>query len=142
MGFSNVAEETALDKAPIDQMAKQFGRRVAKSMAVVEVADRTHEVKREVIDVFDEKTGEIVSRRVELVRPAGMSDADWNIHNDAMKPMKDMPGYLVSHFNRVELAQKLAGARRDELPPIAGYVVMTVEKKAYETVNVEPTEKE
>ena len=103
------------------QVAQAFGRLVAKSVAVVEVVDRTYEIPRD-------EAGE-------LVRPDGMKDADWNLHCDAMKTGKNVPVYLTSHLNRVELAQKIAG-HRGEAPPIAAYVVHTVAMQKYPVVDV------
>jgi hypothetical protein len=124
-----VMAESALDKVPLQQMAQRLGRLAAASVEIVSIADRTHELARR-----DTEDGQ------ELVRPPGMSEAEWNIHQDAMQPKQEMPGYLANHYERVHLVQKLAGSRPQELPPIAGYLVLTVEKKPYEIVNVETKE--
>jgi hypothetical protein len=96
---------------------------VAASVAVVEVTDKTHTLAR------DNVTGE-------LIRPMGMSDADWNLHCDAMRSARNAPVYLVEHYKRVETAQKIAGARGGDLPPVAGYVLHLMEKKVYDIVDV------
>jgi hypothetical protein len=105
-----------------DQIARRFGRMVEASANVVDVADRTHTIPRD--------------ERGNLIRPRGMSDAEWNIHCDAMCSSRDVPSYLAQHYRRVETAQKIAGLRGAELPPIAGYMVRIVERKNYETVDV------
>jgi hypothetical protein len=122
-----VADEVALDTVPASNLAREFGRMVANSAKVVDVADRTYEIKR------DPETGR-------LVRPNGMPDETWNIHCDAMRATRNLPAYLANHFARVELAQKLAGLKGAELPKIAQLVVQVNmgERPKYETVDVTP----
>jgi hypothetical protein len=120
--------ETALTTAPEEQVARRFGRMVAASANVVEVADRTHTIKRD--------------PEGRLIRPSGLTDAEWNVHMDAMCSAKNVPVYLAEHYRRVETAQKIAGARGAELPPVAGYVLHLMERKVYETVDVTATKEE
>lgn len=105
-----------------DQIARRFGRMVEASANVVDVADHTHTIPRD--------------ERGNLIRPPGMSDAEWNVHCDAMCSGRNVPVYLAEHYRRIETAQKIAGLRGADLPPIAGYVVHVMEKKVYETVDV------
>jgi hypothetical protein len=115
--------DTSLATIPEQQIARQFGKRVAASMEVVSVADRTHEIPR------DPETGA-------LIRPADMSDSEWNLHCDAMKSARNVPVYLQAHYNRVDTAMKIEGARGGDLPPVAGYVLHLMEKKVYPVVDV------
>jgi hypothetical protein len=101
---------------------------VANSVKVVETADRTHEIPRD-------KDGA-------LKRPDGMTDAEWNIHQDAMCSQKSVPVYLANHMRRVELAQKLAGDRTNDLPRLAKLVVRAVEERKYPTIDVTVKDKE
>ena len=120
--------DTALATVPEEQLAQRFGRMCADSAKVVDIADRTYELAR------DPETGD-------LIRPNGMSDAQWNLHCDAMKSTRNMPGYLVAHYTRVETAQKLAGLKGAELPKIAQYVVnisMPAERPQYPVIDVTP----
>jgi hypothetical protein len=109
-------------------IARQFGKLVEKSVEVIRVVDRTHEVSR--------------GEDGRLIRPEGMSDADWNLHTDAMQSQRNLPAYLASHMRRVELAQKIAGERATDLPPIAIAVVHTFEPKRYDVIDVTPTKEE
>ena len=119
---------TDLATVPEQQVAQRFGRMVAASANVVEVADKTHTIPR------DEKGN--------LKRPAGMSDAEWNVHQDAMCSTRNVPIYLAEHYRRIETAQKIAGMRGAELPPVAGYVLHLMEKKVYPVVDVTAPEEE
>jgi hypothetical protein len=112
-----------------EQVAVRIGRMASTSMAVVQVADRTHEIPR------DPETGA-------LMRPQGMSDADWNIHCDSMRSARNAPLYMVEHYRRVETAQKLAGLKGAELPKIAQYVVNVTmqERPKYPVIDVAPIE--
>ncbi len=116
---------TDLATVPEQQIAQRFGKMVSASADVVDIADRTHKISRD--DSGD------------LVRPDGMSDAEWNIHCDAMASERNAPIYLKEHYRRVETAQKIAGARGGELPPVAGYVLHLMEKKSYPVVDVTST---
>jgi len=118
-----------LATVPEQQLAQRFGNLCARSVEVIQVADRTHELSR------DPETGD-------LIRPPGMKDSDWNLHCDAMKSTRNMPGYLVAHYNRVETAQKLAGLKGAELPKIAQYVVNVTmqEKPKYPVIDVTPVD--
>ena len=119
--------DTSLATVPEQQLAHRFGNLCARSVEVVSVADRTHELAR------DPDTGA-------LIRPPGMKDSDWNLHCDAMESTRNMPGYLVAHYNRVETAQKLAGLKGAELPKIAQYVVnVTMQQRPeYPVIDVTP----
>jgi hypothetical protein len=119
---------TDLATVPEQQIAQRFGKMVSASADVVDVADRTNKISRD-------KAGN-------LVRPEGLSDAEWNIHCDAMCSTRNVPIYLSEHYRRVETAQKIAGARGAELPPIAGYVLHLMQAKVYETVDVTSTKDE
>ena len=122
---SEPGDSTAMVAAtPVErEIAHRFARLTNHSADVVEVADRTYTIPR--VDGV-------------LMRPEGMSEAEWNIHQDAMASSRNMPGYLAAHFRRVELAQKIAGERRADLPPIAGFVVHLVQQKQYDVVDVTP----
>jgi len=113
--------------APEEQLAQRFGRMCADSAKVVDIADRTYELAR------DPETGD-------LIRPNGMSDAQWNLHCDAMKSTRNMPGYLVAHYTRIETAHKLAGLKGTQLPKIAEYVVGVITKVEYPVIDVTPTD--
>jgi hypothetical protein len=116
---------TDLATVPEQQIARRFGKMVEASADVVDIADRTHKISR--------------GKDGALVRPEGMSDAEWNIHCDAMQSERNAPIYLKAHYQRVETAQKIAGARGAELPPVAGYVLHLMERKVYPTVDVTST---
>ena len=119
--------DTALATVPEEQLAQRFGRMCADSAKVVDIADRTYELAR------DPETGD-------LIRPNGMSDAQWNLHCDAMKSTRNMPGYLVAHYTRIETAHKLAGLKGTQLPKIAEYVVGVITKVEYPVIDVTPTD--
>ena len=121
--------DTALSTVPEQQVAKRFGRMVARSADVIDVVDATHTLKR------DPGSGR-------LIRPPGMDDATWNLHCDAMKSNKNVPVYLAEHYKRMETAQKIAGLRGAEAPPLAGYVVHVVERKTYPVVDVTVSKEE
>ena len=55
-----------------------------------------------------------------LEKPAGMSDADYNLACDALLAPKDCPVYLKMHIDRVALAQRIAGGlgAGDKVPVI------------------------
>ena len=115
--------DTARATVPEQQVAQRFGRMVARSADVIDVVDATHTLKR------DPDSGR-------LIRPPDMDDATWNLHCDAMKSNKNVPVYLAEHYKRMETAQKIAGLRGAEAPPLAGYVVHGVERKTYPVVDV------
>jgi len=95
---------------------------------VLDVVDRTYEIPRDEVG--------------RLERPPGLSDAEWNLHCDAMLPSKDRPTYLQVHINRVELAHKIAGDRSAAPPELAKMVVQVLEqpKREYEVIDVTPEE--
>jgi hypothetical protein len=119
---------TDLASVPEQQVAQRFGRMVSASANVVDVADKTHEIHR--------------SPDGKLVRPPGMSNAEWNIHCDAMCSTRNVPVYLAEHYKRIETAQKIAGMRGGELPPVAGYVLHLMEKKVYPVLDVTASKEE
>jgi hypothetical protein len=119
---------TDLATVPEQQVAQRFGRMVAASANVVEVAGKTHTIPRD--------------ERGNLIRPPGMNDAEWNLHCDAMCSTRNVPIYLLEHYKRVETAQKIAGMRGGELPPVAGYVLHLMEKKTYPVIDVTVSKEE
>jgi len=122
---------TDLATASGQQVAKRFGQIMAKSAEIVEIAGRTNELPR------NEETGG-------LIRPPGMSDADWNIHCDAMLPAKSAPLYMTQHFTRVEIAQRIAGAKDLATPMIARYAVgaAPAQEAQYDVIDVTPSKEE
>jgi len=77
-----------------------------------------------------------------LKRPEGMSDREWHIHQDAMLPVKQAPIYMIEHYKRVELAQRVAGGPgAGELPQAIQYVVHVVSPKVYPVIDVTAEEK-
>jgi len=126
--------DTSLATVPEQQLAHRFGNLCARSVEVVSVADRTFEIPRD-------PDGNLI-RPVDENGKTTMSDAEWNLHCDAMKSTRNMPGYLVAHYNRVETAQKLAGLKGAELPKIAQYVVnVTMQQRPeYPVIDVTPVD--
>lgn len=102
-------------------VGEAIARRTEESLRVAEIVDRTYTIPR--------KDGV-------LVRPDGMSDAEWNLHQDAMMSGRNVPVYLSEHLRRVETAQKIAGAQGGQLPLIAGFIVHTVHAKVYDVIDV------
>jgi hypothetical protein len=119
---------TDLATVPEQQVAQRFGRMVAASANVVEVAGKTHTIPRDEMG--------------NLIRPPWMKDAEWNLHCDAMCSTRNVPIYLMEHYKRIETAQKIAGMRGGELPPVAGYVLHIMEKKVYPTLDVTAPEED
>lgn len=101
---------------------------VADSATVVAIADTTHKIPRD-------PDGN-------LIRQPHMSETEWNICQDALKPAKDLPTYLARHYDRVELAQKIAGSRVDDLPQLAKYVVNIVAPPKYDVIDVTPAKED
>ena len=120
-----IVATTDLATVPEQQIAQRFGKMVSASADVVDIADRTYKIARD--------------ERGILIKPEGVSDAEWNIHLDAMASERNAPIYLKEHYRRVETAQKIAGQRGAELPPVAGYVLHIMEQKKYPVVDVTST---
>jgi hypothetical protein len=113
------------DKAVADVVTR-FARMVGHSVEVMEKVGRTNELSR--------------GSYGELVRPPEMSEADFNLHKDAMQPPKDVPFYLRCHANRVELGQRISGERTNAPPEIARKVVRVLEvskPREYDVIDVE-----
>src|SRR5512133_2160195 len=128
--MSTVGTEIAeRDEKAIAEVAVRFARMVAKSVEVMETVDRTYELPRDVDG--------------SLVRPAGMSEPEFNLHKDSMLPAKQVPFYLASHRTRIETAQKIAGDRASAPQEIARRVVKVLElpKRDYEVIDVTINEK-
>lgn len=108
-------------------MADKWQRMLGHSVDVMDKVERTYELPR------DKKTGA-------LVRPPGMSDADWNLHNDAMLPNKAMPVYLGAHMTRVLTAQRIAGDRGSAPAELAKLVIEVKQapRREYEAIDVTP----
>lgn len=100
---------------------------VDDSAEVVAVAARTCDVQRNEFGI--------------LQRPEGMSERDWNIHKDAMMPQGKAPIYLLEHYKRVELAQRIAGGAGADAPPAVKFIVNLLQApKHYDVIDVTPIE--
>lgn len=127
-----MADSTAIAATDVQGVAKamadQWQRMLGHSMDVVSKVERAYEVPRD--------------GKGNLQRPPGMSDADWNLACDAMKPNKDVPIYLAAHVNRVLTAQKIAGDRGAAPTELAKLVIEIKQhpKRDYGVIDVTPKE--
>jgi hypothetical protein len=122
----------ATDEKAIGQvLGLRFCKMVERSAANMEVIGKTPEIAR------NTKTGA-------LIRPEGMTDAEWNLCCDAMRSNKDVPFYLLCDAKRVETAYKIAGDRANAPQELARLVVHLVKgpPKEYGTIDVTPVGKE
>ena len=122
--YGDVANTSLALQAPQQAILKHFERTMRRSAALVEAAQRAPDLQTD--------------PQGKYIKPAGMSEREFNIALHALQPQRNAPLYLVEAFRNYELAQKLAadagnGAESKE----ARTVVLVVEKPRYNRVRVE-----
>lgn len=105
--------------------------------------DKLIEKSKKVVDMIGSTASIPRDESGNLMRPAGMSEEEWNIHVDAMKPANRAPLYLVDHCKRIESVQKIAGnlAGGGHTPVVQFIQLNQMNQPAYPVIDVTPVDK-
>jgi hypothetical protein len=116
--------KTTPEKATLDRWHKL----IDESSRVVAIAGKTCDVPR------DPKTGD-------LQFEPGTSERTKNIQSDAMLSQRNCPVYLLEHYRRVELAQRIAGgAGAGDHAPAVQFIVQLFKPREYPVIDVTPSD--
>ena len=108
-------------------LVKGAVKMLEESERVVSVADQAYKLRRS-------KDG--------IGKPEGMSEEDFNIACDAMRPNKDCPTYLREHYERLKLQQRIVNGQGDGGAPLIQFIQNVFQAPKYEVINVTSVKKE